>query len=145
MSNYTELNICDIQDPDFRSMAAELCHCVNLAMDQFENRSLSFLLMAIAKEKRRLGRQYLPTDGVLTRKVDKLPPGSVLHDLCREITTRRRTHIESFDGKTVLSLIKSCLPGYSPRLPRARKPTRREQDHQFQTGVINRRRKNGDL
>jgi hypothetical protein len=145
MTNYTQIKICEIPDPDFQSLITELCHCVVLRRDQFVNQPLSFLLMAIVRERRAMTRQHLPTDGILTVKVDKLSPDSVVYDICREMVNRKGAHIESFDGKTVLSLIKHCYKTFCPSIPRPRKQTRRESDYRFKTELIKRRRRNGDL
>ena len=121
MTNYVETKICEIEDPDFQSMIAALCHCINLGADQFENRTLSFLLMAIGKEKKKLEKQYLPVDGILTSRVNRLSPDSVVYDVCRELARLNRMHIESFDGKTVLTLIKKCHKFFCPMPPRRKK------------------------
>ena len=126
-------------------MVAELCHCVNLGKDQFENQPLSYLLMAIGKEKRALTKQHLPTSGILTRKVDELPPDSIVYQVCQELVNLKRTHIESFDRRTVLTLIKHCHKAHCPQPPRPKKLTRREMDYRAMTRLIEKRRKNGDL
>jgi hypothetical protein len=145
MTNYAQINICEIPDPDFQSMVAELCHCVVLGKDQFVNQPLSYLLMAIVREKRAMTRQHLPTDGILTIKVDKLSTDSVVYCICRELVNQKGTHIESFDGKTVLSLIKHCYKSFCPPLARPKKPIRWDRNYQLTTKVIKQRRKNGDL
>jgi hypothetical protein len=145
MANYTQTKICAIEDSDFQSMIAELCHCVVLGKDQFVNETLFYLFMAIVRQKRTITKQHLPTDGILTRKVDKLPTDSVIYEVCREMVNQKRTHIESFDGKTVLTLIKQCYKAFCPPLSRSKKPTRREIAYQFQTELIKRRRKAGSL
>ena len=104
------------------------------------------MLMAIVKEDSKcLSARYLPGPGVLTSKVRQLRPDSVVHAVCREMASLNRTHIESFDGVTVLSLIKKCSKVYSPKSPRTKKLTRNQLLHQFQTKLIKRRRENGDL
>ena len=145
MSNYTQTNICDISDSGFQSLVTELCHCVNLGKDQFDNQPLSYLLMAIGKENRALTKQHLPISGVMTWKVDKLSTDSVVYRVCLELVNLRKTHIESFDGKTVLSLIKHCCKSFCPPLARPKKPTRWERNYQLTTKVIKQRRENGDL
>ena len=145
MTNYAQIKICEIPDPDFQSMITELCRCVVLGQDQFVNKPLSFLLMAIVREKRAMTRQHLLTDGILTMKVDKLSPDSVVYDVCREMVNRKGTHIESFDGKTVLSLIKHCYKAFCPPFARPIKPPRKEENYQLMTKVIKQRRRNGDL
>ena len=101
--------------------------------------------MAIHREKKPLGKAYLPTRGILTTTVEKLPPDSVVYQVCREIAKRRRTHVESFDGKTVLTLIKQCHQAFGPTLARPKKLTRLQRRHEFETDLIKRRRENGDL
>lgn len=145
MTNYTEVKIREIDNPDFQSMIDELCHCVVLGKDQFVNQPLPYLFMAIIRERRAMTRQHLPTNGILTRKVDKLSSDSVVYDVCRELVNRKRTHIESFDGKTVLSLIKQCHKAFCPPPPRLRRLTQRERDYRCMTRLILQRRKNGDL
>jgi len=145
MTNYSQTNICEISDPEFQLMVDELCHCVDLGKDQYESQPLSFLLMTIGREKRAMTKEHLPGNGILTRKVNKLPIDSVVHCVCTELANLKRTHIESFDGKTVLSLIKNCYQVYCPLPTRPKKSTRRQNAYQFKTQLIERRRKNGDL
>ena len=145
MTNYAQIKICEIRDSDFQSMVAELCQCVFLGKDQFVDQTLAFLLMAIVREKRSISRQHLATDGILTMRVDKLSTDSVVYCICRELANSKGAHIESFDGKTVLSLIKHCYKSFCPPLARPKTLTRRERNWQLSTEVINLRRKNGDL
>jgi hypothetical protein len=145
MKNYTEIKIREISDPDFQLMIDELCHCVVLGKDQFVNQPLPYLFMAIVQEGRVMTRQHLPTNGILTRKVDKLPSDSVVYGVCRELANWKRTNIESFDGRTVLSLIKQCHTAFCPPRRRPRKPTSWERDYQCKTELIRKRRRNGDL
>jgi hypothetical protein len=145
MTNYLNTRISEISDPKFQSMVTELCHCVDLTRTQFEDQALSFLLMAIGREERTLSKQHLPTSGVLTMKVDHVPAGSVVHDVCWELANLNKTHIESFDGKSVLSLIKKCYKKCCPRAIQPKKSTRRVNSCMFTTDLINRRRLNGDL
>jgi len=146
MTNYLETKISDIADPDFQTMVKELCHCVAWDPTQFGDRTLRFLLMAIGKEDPKcLSEQYLPAPGILTRKLDKLSPESVVYHVCWELVNLNRTRIESFDGKKVLSLIKTCSKIYCRKLVRAKKLTGNQLRHEFQTALIVRRRQNGDL
>lgn len=145
MTNYVRTNICEITDPDFSSMILELCHCVNLDLAEVEDKPLDFFLMCIGREKWVLTKQHLATNGVLTQKVDKLARDSVVDAVCREMAKQNHTHIESFDGKTVLTLIKKCLKAYCPTPPRPKKLTRRQSSYQLTTELIKRRRSNGDL
>ena len=143
MTNYTETKVREILDSGFQSMVSELCECVQLDRDQFVDQPLSYLLMASAREGRALTRQHLAIDGILTTKVDKLPYDSVVHCVCRELANRAGTHIEAFDGKTVLSLIKCCRKACCPQPPRPKKLTRRERNRRFEADLILRRRENG--
>ena len=145
MINYVQTKICDIEDPDFQSLIFELCHCTNLNIVDVEDQSLAFFLMVIAREKRVLTKHHLPTAGILTRKVDKLAGDSVVLTVCREMVKQKNSHIENFDGKTVLSLIKHCYKAFSPKptLPKKLKP--HQINYQVGKKVIERRRRNGDL
>src|ERR1017187_10145931 len=145
MTNYTETKVREVSDPDFQAMISELCDCIRLGRDQFVDQPLSYLLMASAREGRALTRQHLATDGILTMKVDKLPYDSVVHCVCRELVNRAGTHIEAFDGKTLLSLIKRCRKACCPAPSRQKKLTRRESRRRVQVELIERRRSNGDL
>jgi hypothetical protein len=145
MTNYLHIRISEISDPSFQSMVTELCHCVDLNRTQFEDQALSYLLMAIGKEQRTLSIQHLPTSGVLTMKLDQFPADSVVYRVCWELANLNGTHIESFDGKTVLSLIKKCYKKFCPRATQPKKSTRRANSYAFTTDLINRRRLNGDL
>lgn len=144
-TNYSHTKISDIDDSDFQSLVSELCLCADLGRDQFLNHPLSYLLMAIGRENRALTAQHLPLPGVLTRKVGKLSPDSVVHNVCRELVDLKKTHIESFDGKTVLSLIKHCHKAHCPQAPRPKKQPRHRRAYQAQTRLIQQRRRNGDL
>ena len=145
MTNYTETKVREILDSGFQSMVSELCQCVNLGRDQFVDQTLSYLLMASVREGREMTRQHLATNGLLTTKVDKLPYDSVVHCVCRELVNRAGTHIEAFDGRTLLSLIKHCRKACCPAPSRQKKLTRRESRRRVQVELIERRRSNGDL
>jgi len=124
MTNYLEMKICRVQDEEFQSLIEELCYCAAWNVEQFDNHTLRFLLMAIGKEARVLSLQHFPFKGVLTTKVDKLRPESVVFNVCQELVRLKHTHIEAFDGKTVLSLIKHCYVVFwqPPRPPKKRRP-----------------------
>jgi len=145
MTNYVQQIISENTDPDFQSMISELCHCTNLDIADVEDQSLVFFLMAIAREKRVLTKQHLPTDGVLTRKVDKLACDSVVFAVCQEMVKKKNSHIENFDGKTVLSLIKHCYKSFSPKPTSPKKLKPHQIKYQIGRQVIERRRSNGDL
>ena len=79
--------------------------------------------MVINKDNpKALTKMYLPGPGILTKKVDALSPDSVLYQVCLELVELNRSHIESFDGKMVLSLIKKCSKVYGRKPTRAKKP-----------------------
>jgi hypothetical protein len=101
--------------------------------------------MAIGRENRAMTRQHLAVDGILTTKVDKLSPDSVVYGVCRELVNRAGTHIESFDGKTLLSLLKHCVKACCTQLARTKKLRRRDDEPLFGNVLVSRRRKNGDL
>ena len=143
MINYLETKICDVPDAGYQSMVATLIECVGFHPDDFTNQRLSFLLTEIGRGRKALTRARLAVDGILTKKVDKLSPDSVVYHVCLQLAKLNGTSIEAYDGKTVLSLIKNCHKIYCPPPPRAIKPTRRERSHQFTTDLIKQRRKNG--
>lgn len=143
MTNYTETKVREILDSGFQSLFSELCDCIQLDRDQFVDQPLSYLLMASVREAKALTRQHLAIDGVLTTKVDKLQYDSIVHCVCRELVNRAGSHIEAFDGKTVLSLINQCRKACAPIPPRQKKLTRRESNRRFQRDLIEQRRQNG--
>ena len=144
MTNFLNTKIRDVEDAAFQSLIVELCHCVEWDAGQFDDSTLSFLLMAINRENpKALTSQRLMGKGILTMKVDKIVPGSVVHGVCEELTRLKRTGVEMFCGKTVLSLVKSCYPKAKPVAPR--RPTRNMLRHRQMTNVILQGRKNGDL
>lgn len=124
-NKFVHMKISDIADSDFQAMTAELCHCVGWDKDQFEMKTFSFLLMAIGREDRSLTQQHLPVSGILTTKVNKLPTNGAVFRVCYELAVLNRTHIESFDGKTVLTLIKRCHKFFCPGLADLKKRTRK--------------------
>ena len=144
MTDYLEAKICDVTDASYQSMVAALIDGVGFHPDDFTSQRLSFLLAEIGRQRKALTRAHLAVDGILTKKVDKLLPDSVVYHVCLQLAKLNGTSIEAFDGKIVLSLIKHCHKFYCPTPPRARKPTRRERSHQFTTDLIKQRRKNGD-
>lgn len=145
MTNYVYKKICDVADSDFQSLILELCHCTNLNLADVEDNSLVFFLMAIARENRVLTKQHLPTAGILTRKVDKLASDSIVFAVCQEMVRQKNSHIENFDGKTVLALIKHCYKSFFPKPARPKKLKPHQLDYLVGKSVIDRRRKNGDL
>lgn len=134
-------SLCEVEDHEFDQLIDELHHCVGWARDDTSLTTLWYLLSAIVVEdSNALAANRLPTEGILLTKTNKLSPGAV-YDVCRELTFHQGTHIESFDGKTVLSLIKACFP----KPPRTRKSTRNQLRHQANVRLIRLRRANGDL
>jgi hypothetical protein len=124
MTRYLETKICDVDDEEFQSLIDELCQCANWERSQFDTHTLRFLLMATGKEARELSQQHFAFKGVLTTKVDKLLPGSVVFAVCQELVRLKHSHIEAFDGKSVLTLIKHCYVVFwqKPKPPRRRRP-----------------------
>ncbi len=141
MSDLLHLRLDAIFDPAFQQMLDELYHAVNWSRDDLATPTLFYLLSSIMTEDAKaLAANRLPATGVLLTKVDRLHEGAV-EDVCRELASIKGAHIESFDGKTVLSLIKTCFP----KAVRARKPTRNQLHHDARRMVIVMRRANGDL
>lgn len=133
--------IAETTDPDFQRLIDELYHCVNWERDDTNFPTLWYLLGGIgAQNPKALAAAFLPTEGILTTKVEKLSQG-VVYDLCCELAKVHRSHIEAYDGKRVLSLLKSLFP----KPPSRRKPTRGEIRHEAATRLILQRRANGDL
>ena len=145
MIKYIETNICEIRDHQFQSLITELCHCTDLPQAQFNPKPLSYLFMVVVREKKPLAKQFLPGPGILTMKVDQVDPDSVVHRVCLELVNLKKTHIESFDGKTVLALIRQCHKCVNPRPNQLKKPTRQQRDYNHKISVIKKRRKNGSL
>ncbi len=125
MTNYLETRMSEIADFDFQKLIDELCFCVDLPRDDFHDQRLSFLLMAIGREGRTLSAQHTAMPGILTTSVHKLSHDSAVFQVCNQLAAVNRTNIESFDGKTVLSLIKKCSKIYSRELARAKKARRK--------------------
>lgn len=131
----------DIDDYEFGQMVDELHHCVAWDRDDAVLPNLFYLLSAIVtQDPKALASSRLPAKGMLSTKVDKLSRGAV-EDVCRELASLKGNHIESFDGKTVLSLLKSCFP----KPTRRRKPSRNQLRHEASLRVIQQRRANGDV
>lgn len=145
MSNYLDKMICEIDDTEFRSLIEELCLGIDYSQEQFLNKPLRYMLMVIIREKRSLAADCFPLPGVLTTKVSKLNPDSVVHAICRELTRSAKTGIECFDNKTVLSLIRQTYKATCPPLPRQYAPKKYQRVYQAKIDLINRRRKNGSL
>ena len=145
MSNYIHTPIQDIGDPEFQLLVKELCLCIQLDLALFEGQPLTYMLMVIGREKKALTRDHLLLDGILTTKVAKLSPDSVVYRVCWELANVKKTHIESFDEKTVLSLIKECHKVFCPTPPRPKRTARWQRDCQFTTEQIIQRRRNGVL
>jgi hypothetical protein len=102
--------------------------------------------MVIGREDAKaLAINRLPGPGILTTKVSKLSPNSIVYQVCWALTKLKGTHIESFDEKTVLSLVKRCHKVFCPQITRSKSTTRSERRHQFTKEMIMRRRKNGSL
>jgi len=143
MTNYIETKISMIPDRDFKILISELCKCVCLAEDQFEDKSLVNLLTAIVTERRKMDLHQIPIDQILAKKVKELVSGSVVYDVCCELLSRKGKSMDDFAGKSVFTLIKQCYEVVCPPLQRTKPLTRREINRRRQTELINRRRSNG--
>lgn len=143
MTNYLHTDFSVINDADFQRMIDELHHCIGWCRDDRQLSNAFYLLSVIsAQDFKALSAAHLPAPGILTMKVGKLPQGAV-YDFCCELVRLVPTHIEAFDGKTVLSLIKTYFRHQKPSRPR--KPSRGEARHQRMTNLILQRRANGTL
>lgn len=138
MSYYTA-KISDVYDNDFQNLISEICHCVGWPRVDAKFPTLFYLIQGIgAQDPKALSASHLPTHGILTTKIGRLPEG-IVFDLCLELANLKHTHID--DGKTVLALLKLFLP----KSVRMRKPTRGQIRHGASTRTILQRRANGDL
>jgi len=143
MSNHLHAKVAEVEDSNFQQMVNELYHCVGWKRDDHEVPTIFYLLSHIGvQDPKALTKNHLPCTGILTTKVGKLKQG-VVYDFCRELAALKHTHIESFDGKTVLSLVKSCFPWSKPT--RNKKLSRNQARHERVTSLILQRRENGDL
>lgn len=113
-TNYLHTPIGDISDPAFQQMVAELYHCVNWQRHDGEHATLFYLLSSIGiRDRKSLAARFLPTEGILTAKVARLPSGPV-RDCCAELVLLARLPLEAVDSKSVLALINRCFP-WKPR------------------------------
>lgn len=142
---YLHAKIADVTDKDFHALIDELYHCVGIRRDDGKLWTLTLLIQSLCVQNiDALTLQHLPTEGICGMKCEKLPAG-VIHDICREIAVIKGTHIESFDGKTVLHVLKQIAPKSVRKPARKRQPTRNESRHETMTRIIDQRRANGDL
>ena len=110
-----QTSISNIEDSDFQSMIGELYRCTGFLKEDFHHQSLSFMLMEIARHKRRLTKQHVLLEGILTTKVNNLPHNSVVRQVCQELVDRKGgTHIDCFHGRTVLTLLNHCHKAMCP-------------------------------
>lgn len=132
-----------VEDASFQQLIDELYHCIGWERDDEQLVTCFYLLSAIGVQApATLSQDRLPGEGILTEKVNSLPAGAVA-ELCRELVALKRTHIEAFDGKAVLTLIKECFPW--PERPVKRAPSSTEEHLDRLTNLILQRRANGDL
>jgi hypothetical protein len=137
--NPLHTKIKSVDDDAFQQLVDEVYHCIGWSRDDDNFTTLWELLSAIGRESPKvLSATYLPTEGVITTKVCKLPEGFV-YSLCAEIACLKGTHLD--DEKKVVSLLRLVLP--VP--PRRRSPSRKALAHEAEIRVIRQRRKNGDL
>ena len=143
MSAYLHTKIRDIEDADVRGVLAELCHCARWELARHEHGTVFHLLSSLFLERSgTLSLEYVPWPSWLETKTRKVTSEPVL-DFCRELTALRRTTLEAFDRKPVLSLIKECFPqlGQPPASSRGGELS----DYERETRLIMQRRRNGSL
>jgi len=139
--SYLRAKISGVTDAEFQTLIGELYHCVDWRRDDSTLPTLWLVLNAIsAQDPKALTPAHCLPGTILLTKVGKLPPG-VIYDLCREAADLKRTHIESFAAKTVLSLLKLL----APKPDRPKKLGCNHLRHDSETRTILRRRANGDL
>jgi hypothetical protein len=143
MTSYLETKIGMIPDKDFKILVSELCKCVCLAEEQFENKSLANFFTAVVTEKKQMNLQYVLIDQILAAKVKNLALDSVVHGLCCELVSRKGSNMDHFAGKSVFTLVKQCYKAVCPPLPRTKKPKRKEIANQFRANLIKRGRESG--
>jgi len=144
MSNCLHAKISDVPDSAFQQLIEELYHCVGWKRNDEDYHNAFYLISAIcAHDFGSLTIEHLPGPGILTTSVGKLAPG-VVYDFCAELVRIRGSHIEAFDRKTVLTLIKSCFPRQKSARPRIVTGPRHNH-HDSMTRLILQRRANGDL
>ena len=143
-TKYIETRIRDVNDASFQSLIQELCLCVGFNFAEMSEMSLSFLLMAIGRENRRLTSSHAPVTNILSLKLGKLPCDSIVRDVCSELANLTGTSIEAFDEQTVLTVIRKQHVALCPK-PKHRRLTRTQKRYDFITDLIKRRRQNGSL
>lgn len=127
-----------------REVLLELCHCARWDLARHEGGTVFHLLSSLFLERAdTLSPEYVPSPSWLETRTRKVTSESVL-DFCRELTLLKRTTLEAYDRKPVLSLIKECFPqpGQSPPAS-----SRREEpsDSERERRLIMQRRRNGSL
>lgn len=132
-----------VEDETFQGLINELYHCTGWERDDAALLTCFYLLSAIGVQARAsLTQDRLPGEGILTGKVEALPPGSPVALLCQELAKLAHTTPGAFEGKAVLTLIKECFPWPEPR----KEMTAAGEDALDRlTKVILQRRANGDL
>jgi len=145
MTNHTEINISKVEDPDFQSMIAELCQCLNFGTAEFQDKKLSFIFMVMVQDGKSLAGSDVSASKILGRKVGTLAPDTVVYQVCQELADKIQTDIESHAKKTILSLINHSYKSYSPPPSRLETPSLAQIRYAEKTRVIKLRRKNSGL
>ena len=117
---YIETEIRQIADPHFQSLITELCLGLKWNRAEFDERTLSFLLIEVMRTKTALTQKHLPTAGILTTNVGKISHGSVVYNACSELALLSGAPIDAFETQKVLSLIKAAIRFYKSRLLKRR-------------------------
>lgn len=142
--SFLHSRLADIDDATFQNLVDELYHCVGWERDDTSLPTCFYLLSAIGVQARAaLTPDRLPGEGVLTLKVEALPPDGPVTALCREVALLAQTTPGAFDGRTVLALLKECFPWPDP--PKTRPTPAGEDALDRLTKIIMQRRANGDL
>jgi hypothetical protein len=145
MTNYLQTKIREIGDPEFQSLISETCQGRGWPPESFADRPLSFLLMVIGKEKKKLTLQHVAPSQILAKKVRELAHGSVVHDVCLELTTLNGTINEAFYDNSVLTLMMRCYKVFCPKPYRQRKPSKSHLKYQQTIDLIKRSRETRDI
>ena len=143
MSTYLHTKVRDIEDNDVREVMVELCHCARWDLARHEGGTIFHLLSSLFLERAdTLSVEYVPSPSWLETKTRKVTSEPIL-DFCRELTALKRTTLEAYDRKPVLTLIKECFPqlGQPPASPQREEPS----DFERETRLIVQRRRNGSL
>jgi hypothetical protein len=140
MNSYLQIEIQKYADPEFQLLISEICQGVGWSPEDFASHSLSFLLMAIGRENKKLTLQHVAPARILAMKVGKLAHGSVVEGVCSELTRLNGMSNEVFYNKSVLTLIMRCYKVFCPKPRSQKKPSKSHLKYQHTVDLINRGR-----